>query len=98
MYDRVLVITINSYYSKVPSTGIEYRYRGTFKKYPAHLWILLQAFTRILPAKNIPVFTGLPGYFFVRVANSDVNRVVQRSNLFWRILPRANYEKFIFKF
>ena len=35
MYDRVLVITINSYYSKVPSTGtavlflVPYRYRGT---------------------------------------------------------------------
>ena len=44
MYDRVLVITINSYYSKVPSTGTsvqfyqgtEYRNRGTFKKYRAH--------------------------------------------------------------
>ena len=30
MYDRVLVITINSYYSKVPSTGTEYSYHGTF--------------------------------------------------------------------
>ena len=35
MYDRVLVITTNSYYSKVPSTGtaelflVPYRYRGT---------------------------------------------------------------------
>ena len=45
MYDRVLVITINSYYLKVPSAGTavqfqqgtEYRYRGTFKKYRAHL-------------------------------------------------------------
>ena len=49
MYDRVLVININSYYSKVPITGTEYRccgtflvpyrYRGTFKKYHAHLWV-----------------------------------------------------------
>ena len=30
MYDRVLVITINFYYSKVPSTGTEYGYLGTF--------------------------------------------------------------------
>ena len=49
MYDRVLVITINSYYSKVPITGTavqfyqgtEYRYRGTFKKYRAHLCIFI---------------------------------------------------------
>ena len=33
MYDRVLVISINSYYSKVPSTGIEYRYRVPVPRY-----------------------------------------------------------------
>ena len=38
----------------------------------------------------------------LHMCTSDVNRAVQRSNLFWRILPRtaprANYEKFTFKF
>ena len=29
MYDRVLVITINSYYSKVPSTGTAVHLRST---------------------------------------------------------------------
>ena len=29
MYDRILVITINLYYSKVLSTSTDYRYRGT---------------------------------------------------------------------
>ena len=33
--------------------------------------ILLQAFTRILPAKNIPLFTGLLGYFFVRANRGE---------------------------
>ena len=52
MYDRVLVITINSYNSKVPITDTEYRYRGTilarywnrgtFKKYRAQLWKIVQ--------------------------------------------------------
>ena len=32
--------------------------------------ILLQAFTRILPARNTPVFMGLLKYFFVRLALS----------------------------
>ena len=35
--------------------------------------MLLQAFTRILPARNIPVFIGLPGYFFGR-KNSAVGQ------------------------
>ena len=41
MYDKVLVITINSYYSKVPSTGtaVLFWYYGTLKKYRAHHWV-----------------------------------------------------------
>ena len=35
MYDRVLVITINSYYSKVPSTAVPLR--STVPT--AHLWL-----------------------------------------------------------
>ena len=38
MYDRVLVITLNVFYSEVPSAGTDGTpYRGTFKKYRAHL-------------------------------------------------------------
>ena len=33
MYDRVLVITINSYYSKVPSTGTAVLLRSTVTTY-----------------------------------------------------------------
>ena len=33
MYDRVLVITINSYYSKVPSTGTAVLLRSTVPTY-----------------------------------------------------------------
>ena len=61
MYDRVLVITINSFYSKVPSTDTKYRYRGTylvpyhyrgtFKKYHAHHCLfLLSVFTWYQPS------------------------------------------------
>ena len=51
MYDRVLVITINSYYSKVPSTGTAVLLRSTV---PTYDHTLMMTYSIRLKLKNLP--------------------------------------------
>ena len=77
---------------------------GTYETKCKNLIIACNLATNYHTAKSFYPNAELSNH---NMQTSDVNRAayaaacgraVQRSNLFWRILPRANYEKFTFKF
>ena len=52
MYDRVLVITINSYYLKVPSTGTAVILRSTVTHHPCNIQLCSYNIDDLCPADS----------------------------------------------